>query len=175
VNDLTPEDLRTIRRTVVRFPGMVREPDIDDVVQEAALSVWRVKDLPTGIARDGYLIVITKRRVVDYFRRRGGTYHPDVFYNDDVEIVARCIPAPARGDASEARMDLVSELKKLNVAQLYTTMLFACGWSHREIAALAPGLVVSEHSSAQLVHRARGSLERSLPPILHSGAIVGAA
>lgn len=161
MNQLTEYDLKVIGRFARRYSGMVQSSDLEDVIQDVALSLLEAKTLPTmGAARYAYIRTVVQYKAVDSYRRRKRS--DNALTTGDVEEIVRRRADAGRGDASDARMDIVAALREVEVGHMYAVMLHAFGWKHDEIAALAPGLVKSASTSSQIVHRTRKTARRVL-------------
>jgi DNA-directed RNA polymerase specialized sigma24 family protein len=147
-------------RKIARFGFRIPSQDVDDVLQQAAVD-FLVQSRRGGRASGGLMVVITRRRCLDYWRSR---------YRTGVQEVA--LDELREGDSSypvECAPEAETVVAGLHLAQRWPSLSANCRqvlasrfWKHQKTADLAATLGYKQDSLKRMISRCLGRLRRSL-------------
>ncbi|MGH9443385.1 MAG: RNA polymerase sigma factor [Thermoanaerobaculia bacterium] len=161
--DSDEDVLRTVlpsARTIVRHGFRIPAQDVDDVLQQACVD-FLVQSRRGARAAGGLMVVITRRRCLDYWRSR---YRPgakevaiDELHEEDRAYPVECAPEP---ESVAAGMKLARTWPSLSEG--CRQVLASRFWRDRRTADLAATMGYKADSVKRMISRCLGKLRRSM-------------
>ena len=147
-------------RGIARFGFRIPVQDVEDVLQQAAVD-FLLQARRGGRASAGLMVVIVRRRCLDYWRRRyrGGAKEVslDELHEADVAYPIECAPD---AEAASAGVRLLQTWPSLS--ESCRQVLASRFWKNRRTADLAQTMGYKPDSLKRMISRCLGKLRRSL-------------
>jgi RNA polymerase sigma-70 factor (ECF subfamily) len=175
---MSPLDSSKLEATIAEFAAMVRrvgrqyrlsEADLDDVLQEVRIRLWRVY---SGGGRSGekiedvpasYVYRTSISAAIDLLRRRRARGAERTVALDDVEEPVSAVPDPSRSvEESDLAAQLAQALETITPSRRPVVRMYLAGYSREEVAAM---MGWSEAKTRNLLYRGLADLRERLAEV----------